>query len=69
MTDIWNKTKESISKAFDRTKDASEDMWDKTREFGEEAFDKTKHAFSKDKEDEHLFSKKDDDCSCRHHKN
>ncbi|MBR5154428.1 MAG: hypothetical protein IKW58_01740 [Alphaproteobacteria bacterium] len=69
MENIWNKTKKNFSKAFNKTKDVSEEAWDKTVEFSEEAWDKTKNAFSKDKEDDHLFSKGDDDCSCRHHKN
>ena len=42
MSDIWKKTKENISKAFDKTIDASEDVWDKTREIGEETWDKAK---------------------------
>ena len=60
MSDIWKKTKENISKAFDKTIDASEDVWDKTREIGEETWDKAKNTFKHKEED-------DDECKCDKH--
>lgn len=59
MSDIWDKTKNSVHKA-----------WDKTKEFGEEAVDKTKHIFSNKDDtnndvDDVIFVEKTKDCRCR----
>lgn len=59
MTDIWDKTKDSVHKA-----------WDKTKEFGEDAAQKTKHLFSHKKDDESdvediVFVEKQKNCRCK----
>ena len=44
---IWESTKESAAKAWDKTKEVSGDVWESTKEVSAKAWDKTKE-FSSD---------------------